>query len=150
MHLTSTGIFFCSPFNPSTLLGKGFKISIMYSEINSLQKETTLLLFRDTIQVQLNSGCVVTFKSFISRDTCFSFIMSRMMNVAQESNHGLELTQEFCKKVETSRSSFDSGQSCVSPGLKKMRDSGPSCVSPRLASKQLVELVEQNTIDIKP
>lgn len=99
LHLTNSGLYFCSPFNPSTLFGRSSKIALRYADIQSLHKETTLLLFRDSIKVTLHSGFVVTFKSFLSRDTCFSFILSQMMTLAHSGNYFLKVSRKSVDKI---------------------------------------------------
>ena len=54
---------------------------IAFSEIVSIKKELTLLIFPDAIRLSLNNGEQTLLKSFVSRDTCYSFILSRVMSL---------------------------------------------------------------------
>ena len=49
-----------------------------FTELASIKKENTVLVFPNAIRFIFKSGDQLLFQSFISRDTCFSFILSLM------------------------------------------------------------------------
>ena len=51
---------------------------IPYAELRSVNKESSFLVFPSAIRFIFKSGEQVLFQSFLSRDTCFSFILSLM------------------------------------------------------------------------
>jgi hypothetical protein len=65
MYITEHDFYFYSPFNESTLLGKGSKIKIPYADLKSISKELTLLIFPDAIRFTFKSGDSILFKSFL-------------------------------------------------------------------------------------
>lgn len=81
LYITDQYLYFYSPFNAKTIIGKGSKLVIAFSEIASIKKELTLLIFPDAIRLSLKNGEQILLKSFVSRDTCYSFILSRMMSL---------------------------------------------------------------------
>lgn len=78
LYLTNQACYFYSPFNAKTLVGRGSKIQVPYTELASIKKENTVLVFPNAIRFIFKSGDQLLFQSFISRDTCFSFILSLM------------------------------------------------------------------------
>ena len=80
LYLTDQFLYFYSPFNPNTLIGKGSKLRIAYSEIQQISKQKSLLVFPDAIKITLIDGGCILLRSFVSRDTCYSFILSRLMS----------------------------------------------------------------------
>lgn len=51
---------------------------VSYSDLMSIRKESSLMLFPTAIRFIFKSGEQLLFQSFLSRDTCFSFILSLM------------------------------------------------------------------------
>jgi hypothetical protein len=74
MYVTNLSVYFFSPFNPKTLLGRGSKLTFNYDAISDIKKETTLVVFNDAIRFSFKSGGSFLFRSYIHRDTCFSMI----------------------------------------------------------------------------
>jgi hypothetical protein len=72
MYVTNLSVYFYSPFNPKTLLGRGSKLT--FDAISDIKKETTLVVFNDAIRFSFKSGGSFLFRSYIHRDTCFSMI----------------------------------------------------------------------------
>lgn len=78
LYLTDQSCYFYSPFNVKTLVGQGSKIQIPYAELKSIKKESSFIVFPNAIRFIFKSGEQILFQSFLSRDTCFSFILSLM------------------------------------------------------------------------
>ena len=78
LYLTDKCCYFYSPFNEKTLVGQGSKIQIQFTELRSVKKESSMFIFPNAIRFIYKSGEQILFKSFLSRDTCFSFILSLM------------------------------------------------------------------------
>ncbi len=78
LYITDRCCYFYSPFNHKTLLGKGSKICASYSSLETIRKETTLLLFSNSIRLFFKSGEQILFQSFLSRDNCYNFMVSLM------------------------------------------------------------------------
>jgi hypothetical protein len=79
LYLTDKSCYFYSPFNEKTIVGQGSKIQIRFTELKSIKKETTLFVFHNAIRFTYKNGYQALFRSFLSRDTCFSFILSLML-----------------------------------------------------------------------
>lgn len=45
LYLTDRSCYFYSPFNTKTILGKGSKIQIKYSELETIKTENRMLIF---------------------------------------------------------------------------------------------------------
>ena len=78
LYLTDKSCYFYSPFNEKTIVGQGSKIQIRFTELKSIKKESTWVVFPNAIRFTYKNGYQALFRSFLSRDTCFSVILSLM------------------------------------------------------------------------
>lgn len=78
MYITNKNVYFYSPFNKKTMLGRGTKIKMSYSAITQIKKESAILVFPNSIRFILKSQEEIVFTSFVSRDTCFSLILKQL------------------------------------------------------------------------
>ena len=78
LYVTNKHVYFYSPFNKKTMLGRGTKIKMSYSAISHIKKESAILVFPNSIRFILKSSEEIVFTSFVSRDTCFSLILRQL------------------------------------------------------------------------
>ena len=75
LYVTDMNLYFYSPFNDKTLIGKGTKMRISYNSIDCIKKAHNALFFSKSIKVILkHSQQELLFTSFISRKTCYNII----------------------------------------------------------------------------
>ena len=78
IYVTNKHVYFYSPFNKKTMLGRGTKIKMSYDAISHIKKESAILVFPNSIRFVLKSSEEICFTSFVSRDTCFSLILKQL------------------------------------------------------------------------
>ena len=75
MYVTNKHVYFYSPFNKKTMIGRGTKIKMHFDALSHIKKESAILVFPNSIRFILKSTEEIVFTSFISRDTCFSLVL---------------------------------------------------------------------------
>lgn len=78
MYVTNKNVYFYSPFNKKTMIGRGTKIKMSYEAISLIKKESAILVFPNSIRFILKSTEELVFTSFVSRDTCYNLILKQL------------------------------------------------------------------------
>ena len=78
LYITNKNVYFYSPFNKKTMLGRGTKIKMSYDAIQHIKKESAILVFPNSIRFILKNKDELLFTSFVSRDTCFALLMKQL------------------------------------------------------------------------
>ena len=74
LYVTNRAVYFYSPFNEKTLIGYGTKIKIEFEQIADMKKETSMIIFHNSLKFVHMDASEITFTSFVSRDSCFLLI----------------------------------------------------------------------------
>ena len=78
LYITNKNVYFYSPFNKKTMLGRGTKIKMSYDAIELIKKESAILVFPNSIRFILKNKEEMLFTSFVSRDTCFALLTKQL------------------------------------------------------------------------
>jgi hypothetical protein len=63
LYITDRNIYFYSPFNNTTIIGYGTKVTIPYLQLNEIKKVDSMLVFKTGIKLNLKSGQDIQFNS---------------------------------------------------------------------------------------
>lgn len=72
--MTTKRLCFHSYFNDKTLFGKETKIAIPFSNIQRLEKKSSVFVFPNSISVVTKEGKEIFITSFVTRDQAFEVI----------------------------------------------------------------------------
>lgn len=75
LYITTTSLYFYSPFNDRTLLGKDTKLHLPFTSIEHVNKTTNKIYMPNSIKIILHDNLPEVFlTAFIHRDLCFDII----------------------------------------------------------------------------
>ena len=86
LYVTNKHVYFYSPFNKKTMLGRGTKIKMSYAALSHMKKESAILVFPNSIRFILKSSEEIVFTSFVSRDTCYSLILKQLTDMSAKTS----------------------------------------------------------------